>query len=166
MLDDLKSRWAAGESAKQIADALGNGATRNAVISKVHRLGLRGGGSRGVNATMSRAKALKRPKPAKANVSMIRIPKAPVVKAEPLPSEPPADAACVSVRLEDLAPHHCRWPVGDPQVKDFGFCGELRAPERSYCPAHCAVAYQQKAPTPKRKKLGFDFTTQRRGDAA
>ena len=40
---DLLSRlWLEGRSASQIAAALGGGLTRNAVIGKVHRLGLAG----------------------------------------------------------------------------------------------------------------------------
>ncbi|MEC9432280.1 MAG: GcrA family cell cycle regulator, partial [Pseudomonadota bacterium] len=38
-VDLLKSMWSEGKSASQIAKALG-GVTRNAVIGKVHRLGL------------------------------------------------------------------------------------------------------------------------------
>src|SRR6185437_10813421 len=41
-VDQLKSLWTEGLSASQIARALGEGITRNAVIGKVHRLGLAG----------------------------------------------------------------------------------------------------------------------------
>lgn len=36
--------------------------------------------------------------------------------------------------LVDLAPCHCRWPIGDskPQL----FCAESVAPKSSYCPTH------------------------------
>ena len=40
-VDQLKNLWTEGLSASQIARALG-GVTRNAVIGKVHRLGLAG----------------------------------------------------------------------------------------------------------------------------
>ena len=56
----LKKLWAEGLSASQIAARLG-GVTRNAVIGKVHRLGLSG------RATTSRMKSL-RPRP-RANVA-------------------------------------------------------------------------------------------------
>lgn len=39
---DLKKRWANGESASEIARAIGHGVTRLAVIGKIHRLGLSG----------------------------------------------------------------------------------------------------------------------------
>ena len=38
----LKKLWLEGQSASQIAKQLGGGVTRNAVIGKVHRLGLSG----------------------------------------------------------------------------------------------------------------------------
>ena len=38
--ETLKRLWAAGRSARQIADELGDGVTRNAVIGKANRLGL------------------------------------------------------------------------------------------------------------------------------
>ncbi len=38
----LKRLWVAGETARTIAERLGGGVTRNAVIGKAHRLGLTG----------------------------------------------------------------------------------------------------------------------------
>ena len=38
----LKRLWISGETARKIADKLGGGVTRNAVIGKAHRLGLTG----------------------------------------------------------------------------------------------------------------------------
>ncbi|NBU29555.1 MAG: GcrA cell cycle regulator, partial [Caulobacteraceae bacterium] len=39
-VNTLRTLWAEGLSASQIAKQLGGGVTRNAVIGKVHRLGL------------------------------------------------------------------------------------------------------------------------------
>ena len=45
----LTRLWLAGETARTIAEKLGGGVTRNAVIGKAHRLGLTGKhGSRGL----------------------------------------------------------------------------------------------------------------------
>ena len=41
-VEQLKKMWLDGLSASQIAGELANGITRNAVIGKVHRLGLSG----------------------------------------------------------------------------------------------------------------------------
>lgn len=38
----------------------------------------------------------------------------------------------------------CMWPVGDPKLPDFHFCGEPVSPNKPYCDAHCAVAYHKK----------------------
>jgi GcrA cell cycle regulator len=37
----LTASWNAGHSAREIASAMGNGVTRNSIVSKVHRLGLK-----------------------------------------------------------------------------------------------------------------------------
>jgi GcrA cell cycle regulator len=41
-VDLLKHLWLSGQTARAIADRLGRGVTRNAVIGKAHRLGLTG----------------------------------------------------------------------------------------------------------------------------
>ncbi|HAR52561.1 GcrA family cell cycle regulator [Roseovarius nubinhibens] len=93
----LKKMWAEGQSASQIAKELG-GVTRNAVIGKVHRLGLsnrNGGGGTGGASAATEAK----PKPAKAAAKPAPKPKkaaaaAPPPKEEPAPKpEPAAEAA-------------------------------------------------------------------------
>ena len=63
----LKKMWTEGQSASQIAKELG-GVTRNAVIGKVHRLGLSnrsgGGGAAAAPAASAAPKAEAKPKPA------------------------------------------------------------------------------------------------------
>ena len=52
-VETLKKMWAEGQSASQIAKELG-GVTRNAVIGKVHRLGLSDRKSTRLNSSHSR----------------------------------------------------------------------------------------------------------------
>lgn len=87
----LKKMWAEGQSASQIAKELG-GVTRNAVIGKVHRLGLSNrAGSNASAATEAKAA----PKP-KAEAKPKPVPKpAPAPKAEPAPKPVPAASAPV-----------------------------------------------------------------------
>lgn len=59
----LKKMWGEGQSASQIAKELG-GVTRNAVIGKVHRLGLSNRAGSGGSSSASTAKAEAKPKPA------------------------------------------------------------------------------------------------------
>lgn len=44
------------------------------------------------------------------------------------------------VSLLDLTPTMCRWPLGDPKAKGFGFCGK-DIHRKSYCAEHYAEAF-------------------------
>jgi GcrA cell cycle regulator len=130
----LKKLWQDGLSASQIAKQLG-GVTRNAVIGKVHRLGLSG---RAAPSKPART-VFKAPRPARPVA-----PSAPRRIAEP-------HQAPVPVRILDEAPgmatvltlgaHMCKWPIGDPALDNFTFCGR-RCDEGPYCHEHSQVAYQ------------------------
>ncbi|SHF04483.1 GcrA cell cycle regulator [Litoreibacter halocynthiae] len=103
----LKKMWGEGKSASQIAKELG-GVTRNAVIGKVHRLGLSnrsGGASPAKAAATPKAKPAAKPKPAekpKAAAEAEAKPAAPVNRplgrpklvvtaGQPLPPQPSAN---------------------------------------------------------------------------
>lgn len=139
----LKKLWLDGLSASQIAKQLG-GVTRNAVIGKVHRLGLSG------RATPSKPArpVFKAPRPARPVAS---VPSAPRRIAEPAATA----AAPAPRRFEIEAPgsatvltlgaHMCKWPIGDPASDNFTFCGR-RSSDGPYCDDHAAVAYQPAQP--------------------
>ncbi|KAF0115673.1 MAG: GcrA cell cycle regulator [Hyphomonadaceae bacterium] len=148
----LKKLWIDGLSASQIAKQLG-GVTRNAVIGKVHRLGLAG------RATPFRPiKRVARPRPVIAAVSSpsLEVEKdlgeeltkpilqtarpiyqQPINKIEPKRKE---NGSLISVL--ELTPTMCKWPIGDPTDADFGFCGAKAHGSWPYCAEHGAVAYQ------------------------
>ncbi|SFR33610.1 GcrA cell cycle regulator [Yoonia tamlensis] len=86
-VETLKKMWGEGQSASQIAKELG-GVTRNAVIGKVHRLGLsnRAAASGAAAAT----KAAPKEKPAAATKAA-----APKAAPKPTPAPTPAPAAAV-----------------------------------------------------------------------
>ena len=46
----------------------------------------------------------------------------------------------------------CQWPFGDPQEKDFHFCGRKSAMHKPYCREHCEVAYISEEDTKLRLK--------------
>jgi GcrA cell cycle regulator len=100
----LKKMWGEGQSASQIAKELG-GVTRNAVIGKVHRLGLSNrSGSGGAPAESTKAKPAAKPA-AKAKAKPAAKPE-PEPKAEvpqPAEEETPAPAAPVS-RSKQIIP--------------------------------------------------------------
>lgn len=158
-VETLKKLWADGLSASQIAKELG-GVTRNAVIGKVHRLGLSG------RATPSRpprrAVAPRRPRPA------VRVrPAAPVAAGDGPPTAPTPRTVIQtsSVKVEPqklpsgeyatvltLSDHICKWPIGDPGDTAFRFCGRKSSATSPYCDAHATQAYQP----PKRRRREGD----------
>jgi GcrA cell cycle regulator len=148
----LKKMWLEGLSASQIANELSHGITRNAVIGKVHRLGLSG-------RVKSPLPAPARPRAKTRAEDEARSPLAPVshgnlaVAAElrPAPAPAPRPAAenvvipmSERVSIMDLRESMCRWPLGDPASPDFRYCGAkmqigLGGP---YCTYHARIAYQ------------------------
>lgn len=166
----LTKMWGEGQSASQIAKELG-GVTRNAVIGKVHRLGLSNRTTTGAKPAAKGKAAAKpaaaRAKPAakaKAAPATPAVPAKPMLPArkviipagQPLPPQPSANEispeALASVRevekkakkigLMDLTERTCKWPIGDPATDEFWFCGLSAQPGKPYCEAHVGVAFQ------------------------
>ena len=153
----LKKLWMEGLSASQAAVVLGGGATRNAVIGKIHRLKLSAtrparehgaGGNKGTpkarnivarmagrREDMAKAKAPRKPKPA--------------VEFEAEPFEAKAELFIpVEQRLSllQLNEHTCKWPIGDPLKPGFYFCGGHAEHGKPYCEFHARRAYHQVDP--------------------
>jgi GcrA cell cycle regulator len=146
----LKKLWNDGLSASQIATELG-GITRNAVIGKVHRLGL-SGRAKAASSSMPRARKPRAP------AQMFRTMRtsvrgnnalaphlAPAYELEPDP-EPELIENIIPIgqrcSLLELTESKCRWPIGDPGHADFFFCGGKTVPTMPYCSYHCRIAYQ------------------------
>lgn len=130
----LKKLWADGLSGNQIAVELG-GITRNAVIGKVHRLGLTG--------RKTSTSSTGRPRIHRAAGSMRRVPPQAMVAAEPEPEVIEAEIP-ISQRLTlmNLTTETCHWPIGDPGSPDFFFCGGRALKKHPYCAHHSRVAHQ------------------------
>ncbi|WP_118135971.1 GcrA family cell cycle regulator [Oceanicella sp. SM1341] len=169
-VEELKTMWNEGKSASQIAKTLG-GVTRNAVIGKVHRLGLS-------NRTAGAAKEEAKPAAAAAPEPQVRAapepkeevaeaapverpvakeaPRRPMPVSQPVPPTPPmaevspealANLTEIEKRarkldLMQLTERTCKWPIGDPATEEFWFCGLPATPGKPYCDAHVAVAFQ------------------------
>ncbi len=161
----LKKLWMEGLSASQIANELGDGVTRNAVIGKVHRLKL--------SARSKPASAAPRPRSpsrptvrrasssgggAPAGIKRRVINSAPVIGAtalkpeEDYAAEMEAELAEVHelfipegerLSLLDLNEQTCKWPIGDPLNPDFHFCGRTPKDDHPYCEFHARRAYHQ-----------------------
>ncbi|WP_237154292.1 GcrA family cell cycle regulator [Oryzibacter oryziterrae] len=164
-VERLKTLWSEGLSASQIAAELG-AVTRNAVIGKVHRLGLSGRAKPQVQpsrptaapATGQRVKAA----PARAAVQSQpsgRVTQAtarPVsIGATALKADSMAEEALLPARVTEIEPptfervtilnlteSTCKWPVGDPGKPDFFFCGRKSDVGIPYCAFHARIAYQ------------------------
>lgn len=126
-LETLKSLWRAGLSASEVAHTLGN-VSRNAVIGKIHRLGLAG---RAGSACVTRTRPPRGPR------SSAHSPIVAVVEQEPFKFE---DGTFVT--MHTIKSSMCRWPIGDPKTSTFHFCGRSPKPGSPYCEAHSQRAHQ------------------------
>lgn len=113
----LRNLWAAGVGANDIAERLGNGVTKNAVIGKARRLKL------GHHVVFKRAKL-----------------KPYVRRKLSGPRKSPARKKIYSHENPvpfDKVEHGCMYPV-----KDKLFCAQVRNGDSPYCEAHHAVCYR------------------------
>ena len=150
-VDLLKKLWSEGLSASQIAGRLGS-VTRNAVIGKVHRLGLSGRATTSrmkthrPRARMVNAKRSAKPRFAQAGNPAVRG----LFSGEGEAYVPPAEEMIIPLAerktIQTLTECSCRWPIGDPQMEDFHFCGKTKVPLLPYCEHHARRAFQPAVP--------------------
>jgi GcrA cell cycle regulator len=146
----LKRYFVAGLTCSQIARQIG--VTRNAVIGKMHRLGLsRPKDVIGKSLRQGRAARLAQAKPART----FRRPRRPLLNifdqhamlTAAFP-EPPASADDVPIHngrgctLLELERGKCRWPINNPGAEDFCFCGNEPVEGLPYCVGHARIAYR------------------------
>jgi GcrA cell cycle regulator len=142
----LKKLWSDGLSASRIAAELG-GITRNAVIGKVHRLGLSGR----AKSPCTSVPRVRKPRSASALLRLGR----PIVRGntvlaaayeieDEVAPEPIDNIIPIGQRrtILELTDQTCHWPVGDPGTDDFFFCGGNTVDGLPYCAYHSRVAYQ------------------------
>ena len=148
----LRQLWLDGRSASQISAQLGHGVTRNAVIGKVHRLGL-AGRAKAPSATAAPPRAASAPRMTSRPASSPARPAVRGATALALAAEPMLDTRPVfmeedvvipmslRVTIVDLKEAMCRWPLGDPTSSEVRYCG---SPSTSgpYCVHHGKLAYQ------------------------
>lgn len=152
----LRGLWEKGLSASQIAEQLGDGISRNAVIGKAHRLGLK--------SRPSPVKTSGEPaeETAVTSIAGMTIAQADDPAEDPTPAAPPAPRPAATppaapksekTTLLDLSDKICKWPIGHPGEPDFHFCGKPSQPGFPYCSEHCAVAYQAQMPRRDRRPM-------------
>ena len=149
-IDLLVKLWGEGKSAAQISTEIG-GVSRNAVIGKVHRLGiavrrsdetpvderLRDGAREGARRIRSTAV-----RPAERRRAPID-PPAPIRRIGGMVAKRmrPRERKLTPPGIMDLSESTCRWPIGDPAVPGFHFCGHYPIAGRPYCREHMLAAY-------------------------
>jgi GcrA cell cycle regulator len=167
-IDLLIGLWMSGKSANAVAKEIGN-VSRNAVIGKVHRLGI----SNRINLKktaqvtkkeneQSRLKNNKNTslsyQKSMANYSETykehssKLGKLPLKPSYPprghgknnvLSRDPSAALQFKKLSLYELKENTCRWPSGDPKDNNFHFCGCPTESNTPYCAYHAKIAYAQ-----------------------
>ncbi|MGH6889575.1 MAG: GcrA family cell cycle regulator [Rhizomicrobium sp.] len=138
-IEQLKSLWIEGLSASRIAKVMG-GISRNAVIGKVHRLGLAGRACAPRSERIRVAVAHKHQR--------VHVPPPPIVEEDPIVLEDGSFATVLTI-----SDRMCRWPIGDPSDNEFHFCGRNPKSGSPYCEAHSRKAYQPQQLRPEKRRL-------------
>lgn len=115
-LNKLKKLWDEGLPITKIGIELG--VSRNAIAGKAHRLGLP-----------------KRNSPISKSGDPRKNQKHPEIHTnKELPLK-------ILLRDVEWSRNRCCWPIGDPKLPGFSFCGTSIIPGRPYCEEHSYLAY-------------------------
>lgn len=162
--ETLRTMILSGMTGTEIACALGGGVTRNAVVGKGHRMGLR------FKSRPARPKPMARTEPMAASTTR-RPPKGRrkglclsalnpnCNTGEPKPPQRLAEKdtrapdSPTPLTFDQMIDHRgCKWEVTGAMESDaFGFCGMPRAPGKPYCEHHAAMGKRE--PTKAEAKL-------------
>jgi GcrA cell cycle regulator len=137
-IEQLRNFVVAGLTCSQIAAEIG--VTRNAVIGKIHRLGLGSGRPERASARVCPPRSRRSPffSPQR---QLLRLLHADAAGTADTAEAIPIDNAQRCSLLE-LTQGKCRWPISDPGAADFAFCGNDAAAGFSYCAGHARMAYR------------------------
>jgi GcrA cell cycle regulator len=137
-IEQLRHCVGSGLTCSQIAAEIG--VTRNAVIGKIHRLGLSPARPAGASARSCPPRA-RHPRSLPSSRLLRLIGSAPPGVADEAAEAAPIDSAQRCSLLE-IAQDKCHWPIGDPHAADFAFCGNAAVTGFSYCAGHARMAYR------------------------
>lgn len=138
----LKALWAEGNSAKYIAEVMG-GVTRNAVIGKIHRLGVAQRDAGFKQRATSRKK--------KRGDGVFILNRINAKRVQPMP-ESIAPPEFLALELFDLRAGHCRYPRGEEAP--YLFCGQPVKDGSSYC-EYCYSLTHATVRNPRPPHRGF-----------
>ncbi len=147
---ELTKMWNAGLSAREIANNIGNDFTKNAVIGRAHRLGLK------KRHTLQGARSTSKPRTCKPRTSK------PSKPASVGKSKPPSLALSITLAIGnpdtvepstgrkgvlEIGADECRWPMpGDGKT----MCSHQKREGSSYCDHHHSMAYCKPQPLTSR----------------
>lgn len=171
--DILKKLWSDGLSASQIAGRLG-GVTRNAVMGKVHRLGLSGRATTNRMASQRRVRSYRRRRirqgidyhpwqltlpldepQSRNDDNILPFPKQPFIDRMAEVKAPASlrmtilvEKDGVMVANDEFTSRNCKWSTGRDQRGFHEFCGTDTIPGTSYCYAHLKASRDPLPPRP------------------
>lgn len=143
----LRRMWTAGTSASAIAAELTTPrwtVSRNAVLGKVHRLGLMATNKHGSN-----VKGGARPRQRRGPAPTAAPPKEPMMRMKPPagPAQPPAPPP-----LPKLGDDDCVY-----EVSPSALCGSKVKKGKMFCPDHCAIVYVAPISKPRPPRRSDDY---------
>ena len=136
-IEQLRHCIASGLTCSQTAAEIG--VTRNAVIGKIHRLGLSPARPAGSAARSGPPRARRPQIPPSSR--LLRLIHSDARSIGEVSAPEPIDSA-QRCSLLDIAQDKCHWPIGDPHAADFAFCGNAAVTGFSYCAGHARMAYR------------------------
>ena len=132
--DFLKDNW--GKStARELAEQMGPGFTRNSIIGKASRLGLSAKIKTRTATSNENFENSLAHKKVKLKRGRNRF-KSLIIEKDFEPENPK--------QLEELTDNDCKYPIGHPNEKNFYFCGRSALKDFSYCKLHLLYSYQSK----------------------
>ena len=131
----LRKNWGSF-TARELAEKMGPGFTRNSIIGKASRLGLsakiktrKATSNRNIERSLEDDN-IKTKRGRKSRFKSL------IIDKDFEPENPK--------QLEELDESICKWPIGHPNEKSFYFCGRSSLKDFSYCKLHLLYAYQPK----------------------
>ncbi len=165
-IEKLKQLWDKGMPTAEIGKKLGF--SKNAIVGKVHRLGLSNRNSpiktsvAKIKKDVSKSVDIKKEKLVKVKSEISETSSKKSLKEKVLQSKNESqktnlekskgDSLVKGVPLVELTLDRCCWPIDNPNSDDFTFCGKKVFKNKPYCLEHCLVAYTNSANSAEEKE--------------
>jgi hypothetical protein len=135
---ELRTRWANGETGSQIGRAM-HAKSRNAIVGKLYRLGLRSRLPIGAKTELNHRSSKRR--------TMHHIDGRIFIRGDDMTEVEPPQLTNPKLLMQ-LEPCDCRFP-GSGSGADMLYCGAPALKGYSYCLNHCRIAFVKPGSTPR-----------------